>query len=78
MKRLLITSINFKYENGQDKPISGVDVHFNSYDTPFNLSGKVTLSRDMYNSVQNDTEALKELVLSRVADYFGKKLEGAE
>ncbi len=74
MNKLVITGINFKYDDGHDKRYTHVDINFISQGTPFSLSGKVTVNRNEYDANSENTEALKNLVLIKVNQEYGKQL----
>lgn len=73
MNKLVITGINFKYDDGHDQPYSSVEIQFISQGTAFNLHGKVTVNRNYYNTHQEISE-LKLLVLKKVVAEFGQTL----
>lgn len=74
MNKLIITSINFKYDEGHENNYTTVDVNFNTVDVSFNMSGKIMLSRAEYDGADGDLSALKEAVLTKAVRQFGKEL----
>lgn len=74
MDKLIITSVNFKYEDGHDQKYTHVDIHFISSSAPFNLNGRVTATRGEYGTHGSTEDGLKNLALIKVVQEFGKEI----
>lgn len=74
MNKLIITSINYVYEEGHDKNYSKADIHFINRELPFQFNGKVTATRAEYQQHQGDMNELKLLLLKKAMQQFGKQL----
>lgn len=74
MNNLMITTIDFEYEDGKEEPFTGVTIDFRSINTTFDLSGTVFL----YSSEYNNTESIDDLrtaVMDKVVSEFGLKID---
>jgi len=74
MNKLVITSINYVYEEGHDKNYNKVDISFIGRELPFQFNGKIAATRAEYQQCQGDMNELKLLVLKKAMQQFGKQL----
>lgn len=74
MNKLMLTNLEFKYDNGFDEIFTGVDIRFTTVGAPFMLEGMVNVNRNDYNTRSGTVTELVELVLEKVVEQFGKQL----
>lgn len=75
MSKLVITSINMQYDDGQEENYTGASVYFTTVGGSFTLEGDVSLNSTAYSKAMVDgIDGLREKVMMEVVYEFGYQI----
>lgn len=70
-KTVLITSMDFIFENGEEQPFTHVLFRFKSLGTSYMFEGEITVNKDEYH---HNKENLVKLIITKHVQNFGYDL----
>ncbi|GIO22421.1 hypothetical protein [Oceanobacillus sp. J11TS1] len=76
--RITITGINFEYNDGFDKPCTGVNLNYIGNGFDFNSTQPVNITNDQYEASKDDKDKLKEVVADKIIADATKFIEDVQ